>query len=429
MRGEGRLQFPIIHSEAATAYSPARKAGVRSGGQRSVGYWLCQCWQHVGPWFFEWHPKQGHCLWHAWAFLFLVAAAFATGCVGSSQDSDRTSSADDDNWPPEKLSSYGLFLGNGSTQQPAAGVIPYDINTPLFSDYTEKLRFIKLPPDGKIGYDETKVLDFPVGTVIAKTFAYPHNMRDPSAGRRLMETRILAHRPDGWVGLPYIWNEEQTEAMLDVAGDTVDVSWQHTDGTQQTNHYLIPNANQCKGCHEADGNDKPMRPLGPTARQLNREFAYHEGTENQLACWSRLGLFSQTVDVAQAPRISIWNDEATGTVDQRARAWLEINCAHCHNPNGPAKNSGLDLQFAQDAPAKFGVFKSPVAAGRGTGGRLYDIVPGKPDESILLYRIASDQPQVMMPELGKRLVHSEGVELIRQWIAEMPATDERPGGG
>ncbi len=347
--------------------------------------------------------------------VILLAIALAAGCNRSG-----TNSPSDESWPPDNLSAYGLFRGNGAAQEPAAGVIPYDLNTPLFSDYTEKMRFIKLPPGEKIDYHPEDVFSFPVGTVIAKTFAYPLDMNEPAKGRRLLETRILEHRRDGWVGLPYIWNEEQTEATLDVAGDTVQVSWRHSDGKERTNRYLIPNSNQCKGCHEADGADKPMRPIGPMARQLNREYPYADGAENQLTRWTKLGLLSTEVDPHHAPKLPVWDDPLTGSVNDRARAWLEINCAHCHNPDGPAKNSGLDLQFAQDNPTKYGVFKSPVAAGRGTGGRQYDIVPGKPDESIFIYRLESDQPQIMMPELGKRLVHTEGVELIRQWIAEMP---------
>jgi uncharacterized repeat protein (TIGR03806 family) len=354
--------------------------------------------------------------------LVVLLALLTAGCDRATRENTVDSDTD---WPPETLSAYGLFIGNGATQKPAKGVVPYDINTPLFSDYTEKLRFIKLPAGEKIDYHAENVFSFPVGTVIAKTFAYPLDMNDPAKGRRLLETRILEHRPDGWVGLPYIWNAEQTEATLDVAGDTVQVSWRHSDGKQRTNQYLIPNSNQCKGCHEADGTDKPMRPLGPTARQLNREFPYADVSENQLARWAKLGMLSHTVDPHEAPKLPVWDDPESGSLNDRARAWLEINCAHCHNPDGPAKNSGLDLQFAQNNPVKYGVFKSPVAAGRGTGGRLYDIVPGKPDESIFMYRLASDQPQIMMPELGKRLVHDEGVELIRQWIAEMASTEDQ----
>ena len=123
------------------------------------------------------------------------------------------------------------------------------------------------------------------------------------------------------------------------------------------------------------------------------------------------------------PRLPGWPSGTTprsGTLDARARAWLEINCAHCHNPDGPARNSGLDLLASQRNPTSFGIFKTPVAAGLGSGGLSYDIVPGQPDQSILAYRIASTHPGVMMPELGKRLVHEEGVALIRQWIAAMP---------
>ena len=115
----------------------------------------------------------------------------------------------------------------------------------------------------------------------------------------------------------------------------------------------------------------------------------------------------------------MWHDASTGSVDERARAWLDANCAHCHNPEGPARNAGLDLLATQTAAYKIGIFKAPVASGRGNGGRLYDIIPGKPDESVLYYRITSTDPAAMMPELGKRLVHDESAELIRQWIASL----------
>src|SRR4029078_12040749 len=123
--------------------------------------------------------------------------------------------------PPDKLSAYGLFVGDGSTQEPQAGVIPYDLKSPLFSDYVEKFRFVKLPDGKSATYHASDTFDFPVGTLIAKTFAYPADARTRSGPRRLIETRILKREADGWVGLPYIWNKEQTDAVLEVAGDTV----------------------------------------------------------------------------------------------------------------------------------------------------------------------------------------------------------------
>jgi uncharacterized repeat protein (TIGR03806 family) len=308
-------------------------------------------------------------------------------------------------------------VGDPKAQQPADGVIPYDLNSALFSDYAEKYRFVKLPPGTQATYENDGPFKFPVGTVIAKTFAFPRDGRDPAQGQRLIETRILKHDPDGWVGLPYIWNKEQTEATLDVAGDTVNVSWIHIDGKARSNNYIIPNANQCKGCHKAGDT---MVPIGPKARHLNRDFVYRDGTENQLAHWSRIGALAGAPDPATAPRLAAWDQRESGTLDKRARAWLEINCAHCHSPEGPARNSGLDLLASQHNPTAFGIGKPPVAAGIGSGGLAFDIVPGEPDKSILVYRIASTHPGVMMPELGKRLVHEEGVALVREWIDAMP---------
>jgi len=339
--------------------------------------------------------------------LLLLAV---TGCT-------RQPSAPVETAPLERLSEYGLFQGNGSTQQPAEGVIPYDLNSPLFTDYAEKFRFVKLPPGTSAKYSAEEAFDFPVGTVIAKTFAYSADARKPDEQRTLIETRILKREADGWVGLPYIWNKEQTDATLDVAGDTRDVAWIDTAGQERKNNYIIPNANQCKGCHKQG---EELLPLGPKARHLNRDFTYSHGSENQLAYWSRTGALSGAPQPADAPRLAVWNDPATGSLDQRARAWLEINCAHCHNPLGPARTSGLDLLASQNNPTAFGIMKTPVAAGRGSGPHSFDIVPGEPDKSIIVFRIQSTDAGIMMPELGKRMVHDEGVALVREWIAAMP---------
>ena len=150
-------------------------------------------------------------------------------------------------------------------QVPAEGVIRYDLNSSLFSDYAEKFRFIKLPAGKHASYRDVDVFEFPVGTVIAKTFAYPHDVRDPSQGRRLIETRILKREPDGWVGLPYIWNDTQTEASLDVAGDTVDVSWIHTDGRadRQLHH---PQRQPVQGVPQDRRNHEADRPEGASSQ-------------------------------------------------------------------------------------------------------------------------------------------------------------------
>jgi len=351
----------------------------------------------------------------SWSALLLLAALTMTGCTSRSEAPVAE--------PLQKLSEYGLFAGDGTTQEPAEGVIPYDLSSPLFTDYADKFRFVKMPAGTSAKYSADREFDFPVGTVIAKTFAYPADARDPKSPRRLLETRILKREKDGWVGLPYIWNKEQTDALLEVAGDTFDVQWIDTHGAERTNNYIVPNANQCKGCHK-QGDD--LVPLGPKARHLNRDFAYAHGSENQLAYWARTKALTGSPDPKEAPRLAVWNDPSTGTLDERARAWLEINCAHCHNPQGPARNSGLDLLAATVAPTQYGIYKTPVAAGRGSGGREYDIVPGDPERSILVFRMGSVDAGIMMPELGKRLVHEEGLALVREWIAAMAPSE---GGG
>lgn len=111
--------------------------------------------------------------------------------------------------------------------------------------------------------------------------------------------------------------------------------------------------------------------------------------------------------------------DVSASLDDRARSYLAANCAHCHNPVGPADTSGLDLSLKAEPGPALGRCKPPIAAGSGTGGHKFSIVPGDPDASILTYRMASTQPGAMMPELGRSLVHDEGVELIRDWIASL----------
>lgn len=304
---------------------------------------------------------------------------------------------------------------------PADDVIVYELNTPLFTDYAEKQRLVKLPPGASARYTSEGPLDFPVGTVIAKTFFYPADLREPAGDgdrldRDLIETRILVHETTGWVGIPYVWNEDQTDAVLALTGAAVDVSWVHADGTLRNSTHLVPNMNDCKRCHVLEA----MQPLGPKASNLNRDIAGVHGTENQLVSWQRRGLLSGLPNDADLPWMAVWNDPTSGTIDARARAYLDVNCGHCHSAAGPARNSGLHLDIATTDPYRLGVFKTPVAAGRGTGGRLYGIVPGKPHESIMHHRVATVAAGEMMPEFGRSLVHEEGLELLTQWILQMP---------
>jgi len=318
---------------------------------------------------------------------------------------------------PAKLSAWRLFTGDPAALKPNAGVVPYDLNTPLFSDYATKYRFVWMPPGTAATYNETEAFDFPEGTIFSKTFTFPD--ADQGGKRRIIETRLLVNGRSGWVTLPYVWNREQTEATLDVAADPATVHWVHPSGTRYTVDYVIPNTNQCKGCHDRS---KTVVPIGPKARNLNKDFTYPEGRFNQLAYWTKIGYLKGAPPPDRAPKMAVWDDPSSGTLDARARAYLETNCGHCHNPRGPANTTGLYLMAAQTDPMRLGLCKVPVSAGQGSGDLLFDVVQGKPEESILVHRMESTTPKIMMPELGRTMVHQEGVALIRDWIASLRGT-------
>jgi uncharacterized repeat protein (TIGR03806 family) len=326
------------------------------------------------------------------AVLALAAAALACAVAAApapeAQVQDAVIRADA---APRTLAEFGFFT-DAAGRQPAARVTPYELNVPLWSDGADKLRYIYLPEGTRLAADGEGLLQFPVGAAIIKSFAF-----GKGADQRLIETRVLLHRADGWVALPYRWNAEQTEATLALAGGRLDVQ----TPAGETISYRIPNKNQCKECHSLNG---AVIPIGPKARNMAQEW---------------LAAMLPQVP-AKADSLPHWNTRgAASPAAPLARAYLDVNCAHCHQPGGMASNSGLDLRWQQSEPQAIGVFKRPVAAGRGAGGHEFGIVPGQPDASILAHRLASAEPGVAMPELGKSTVDPEGVAVVRRWILEM----------
>jgi uncharacterized repeat protein (TIGR03806 family) len=337
---------------------------------------------------------------------------------------------------PERLSEWHLMAIEGGRLALNSKVVPYELNTPLFTDYAHKLRTIWMPAGQAARYDAEATFDFPVGTILSKTFYYP---RDPASGQavlatydtsrnggekldlanvRLIETRLLVRRADGWTALPYVWNAEQTDAVLMRTGEQLAITVVHADGSRKPLTYVVPNVNQCASCHVADIKSRQFQPIGPKARHLNRD-SVHEGLSvNQLAYLQKIGYLEGAPRPDQAPRNADWQDRHA-TLDARARAYLDINCAHCHNDKGAANTTALHLNIGAPANLHLGLCKPPVAAGAGTGGFKYGIYPGHPDESIMPYRLASAETGVMMPELGRGSVHTEGVALIREWIGAM----------
>ena len=306
--------------------------------------------------------------------------------------------------PAETLSAYGLFT-DAAASAPAKGVVAYDLVNPLFSDHAAKHRYVFVPGGEAAQYDAEDAFRFPVGTVLVKTFAFAPDMRAPDTGAYKVETRLLIHKEAGWAAYPYVWNAEGTEAVYSPVGARRTVETISPSGAPLAINYAVPNQNQCKTCHQAG---EALSPIGPKARNL--------GHDGQIEAWAATGILEDVPDMLP-PAPSVY--DLSLPLEVRARAWLDINCAHCHKPDGSASNSGLVLSATETDPVKVGIGKHPVAAGRGAGDLFQVIVPGAPDRSILAYRMASTEPGIAMPELGRSVHDPEGLALIREWIASM----------
>ena len=310
---------------------------------------------------------------------------------------------------PRFLSEFGFFQ-DMQNQIPAEGVHPYSLVSPLFSDQTDKLRFVYVPEGQKLGYVKDKVFIFPVGSTLIKTFAYL-NMNGPLE-QQLLETRLLINTNAGWKAISYVWNEEQTDAKRAIAGATIPTSFLNSQGELVAVRYRAPNQNQCKECHQVN---KVMTPIGPKARNMNKDLNYQSGEMNQLLYWAALGWIDQKLESSP---ISSYTD-INASLDNRARAYLDINCGHCHIPGGSADTTGLYLNLIEENQEKLGIFKKPVAAGRASGNLKYSIVPGHSDDSIMLFRMKSLDPGIMMPESGRALADDAGIKLIKEWIDKL----------
>ena len=302
---------------------------------------------------------------------------------------------------PERLSQTGC-VDPSDIKKPAATLIPFTPIVELWSDGASKERYLALPDGAQIAIGSDGDCAFPRGTVLVKNFD-----RD---GQRL-ETRLLILHDDGsWAGYSYEWNDAQTEATLLPSGKT------RALGGGQTWQY--PSRSQCNSCHtEAAGSA-----LGPELAQLNSDRIYVETnrSSNQLATWKHIGLFSNppTDSPATLPRLPSPSQPDSGSVPDRARAYLHGNCSFCHRPNGGGRGD-LDLRFDTSlrdsktcgALAQIDTLGLPNA-------RI--IEPGKPDSSVLLLRMRATDAR-RMPQLGTQRVDPDGTQRVAEFIAGLTA--------
>ncbi|MEQ1569536.1 MAG: hypothetical protein ABMA64_28120 [Myxococcota bacterium] len=322
---------------------------------------------------------------------------------------------------PDSLAALGLLEWDGAEFTYADGVESYRLGTPLFSDFASKDRAIRVPEGEVVTYVAPGVLSFPLGTVIVKSFSFPADLRAPEVDRRVIETRVLTLEADGWDTWPYLWDEDQTGAVKAPSGAVLDLSVVGLDGAPLTFPYLVPQRNQCVDCHAAGlEGDTENVPIGPTARNLD--------VDGQLERWADAGWLVGLPALERGRPATdattlVGVDPATlpdQALFDAARDYLDINCAHCHNPAGDeGRSSQLFLNWDNEDQFRLGLCKKPGSAGNGTGGFVYDIVPGHPEESILRYRMETVELGEMMPDLGRGLVDAPGVALVSEWIRRL----------
>jgi uncharacterized repeat protein (TIGR03806 family) len=331
-------------------------------------------------------------------------AAIACGATGSGVNWGATE------FDCPLLSQYRLFADPMDPRQNGVGGLPFDLTTPLFSDYALKYRILFLPPGTSATYAPELPFTFPIGTIIAKTFSFADDLRNVSLGEDIIETRLLIHRQTGWEGLPYIWQPGMSDAVLTPEGGTTPVSWIDLAGNPRSTDYTIPSMNQCGFCHFGAGDD----PIGPKARLLNRPLP--GGGANQLDHWTSIGALTGAPPSGSAPRTPVWNDPGDGTLEQRAKGYIDINCHHCHNPDGRANFMELNFLHSQALDETYGICK---LANDNPGGLTHVIVPGEPENSIVAYRMRSILDDERMPEIERSVRHDEGVALVESWIASL----------
>lgn len=292
---------------------------------------------------------------------------------------------------PVKFSDWKIFLKEGPSFKLNDDVHIYNLRTPLFTDYSLKLRTITLPKGQKATWFGDS-LEFPVGTILTKTFYYdPKDIGKAEVlsgpwgeDQYLVETRLLYKSEKGWFASTYAWRGE--EAHLVIESQTLNMKYKGEEF-----EFLIPSQRDCLQCHKAGA-------IGPVrADNLNLVELIEKGLVEER-------------NIAIKP-LPVWNDPHTGSVKERAHAYFEVNCAHCHNPKGKASYTYIDYRM-ESSPSSKGHCKITYSS----DVNEYVIYPGKPHESEILVRLKSRDVFSKMPEIGRDLVHKEGVSLINQYI-------------
>jgi len=319
---------------------------------------------------------------------------------------------------PPRLSQTGAFK-DVRRLLPDNALIPYDLILSFWSDGATKSRWIAVPGNAAIKFAPAGEWAFPPGTVFVKHFELATDETRPDRRRRL-ETRLLVcDRAGGVYGATYKWRPDNSDADLLNTNLTEAIAIKTATGTR-TQMWYYPSRQDCLACHTANAGGV----LGVKTRQLNRDFTYPSGvTDNELRAWNHIGLLEPKFAEAELPDFPrlARADDPTRSLADRARSYLDVNCAQCHRPRGTV--AYFDARY--DTPlAKQGLIDGPVLIDeRIDSPRI--IAPNDPWRSILFMRANTTEP-FKMPPLARNTIDEQGMNLLRQWIDSLPGPPVLP---
>lgn len=324
--------------------------------------------------------------------------------------------------PYPNLSDYHFFEGEMKNQVPSLDVIPYEPISSLFTDYAHKKRFIWLPNGTKATYNgDDEILELPVGAALIKTFYYDNVL--PSNTTKIIETRIMIRKSDGWIFADYVWNEEQTEAYLDLNGSTKSISWKDDNNVTRNVDYRIPNESQCIVCHKTksyeNGNYVQRNiPIGIKPQNLNKTYNYVNDTKNQLTKWIELGMLENNFSLPSETNTIVDYNDISKPLEKRVRSYFDINCAHCHKEHGHCDYRPMRFAFSEtlNNSTNMGVCVSTQDMQNFEPALSKIVTPGNIYRSMLYYRLNTIDETYRMPLHGRTLIHDEGVLLVEEWI-------------
>jgi uncharacterized repeat protein (TIGR03806 family) len=341
----------------------------------------------------------------------IITADYTSGGLYRLERQPKTSQSD--NAFPRRLSDTGLFASTRDYEL-APGVIPFAVNSPLWSDGARKERAFALPGNGKIEFSPS--LDspwtLPEGTVLLKSFCLPIDDRGHCEIR--VETRLLVRRDGEWEGYSYLWNDDQSDAVL-VGKNGLDKSYTRADrtspGGKATQVWHFPSRAECMVCHTRAAGYV----LGISTGQLNRDYDYAGTIDNQIRTYDHLGLFSEPLpkrpeELSKLPA----PHNPDYPIEVRARSYLHTNCAICHVESGGG-NARFQLRFTLPETELNLFDQTPQHHSFGLKDAKL-IAPGHPERSVLLHRV-STRGEGKMPPLASTVVDEKGVKLLKDWIA------------